>query len=81
MMLQLIKMPLKYYLMILLRPIKYTYISKILLEEIDDTTNEKIRKELQGLVNRYKEYFKILEAGNEKIDEITFLAGEYIKEK
>ena len=58
-----------------------TYISKILLEEIDDTTNDKIRKELQYLVNKYKEHFKILEADNEKIDEITFLAGEYIKEK
>ena len=58
-----------------------TYISRILLEEIDDTTNDKIRKELQDLVNQYKEYFKILVADNEKIDEITFLSGEYIKEK
>ena len=58
-----------------------TYISRILLEEIDDTTNDKIRKELQDLVNQYKEYFKILVADNEKIDEITFLSGEYIKQK
>jgi hypothetical protein len=58
-----------------------TYISRVLLEEIDATTKDKIKKELQGLVNKYKECFKILEADNEKIDEITFLAGEYIKEK
>jgi hypothetical protein len=58
-----------------------TYISRVLLEEIDATTNDKIKKELQELVNKYKEHFKILEADNKKIDEITFLAGEYIKEK
>jgi GH35 family endo-1,4-beta-xylanase len=58
-----------------------TYISRILLEEIDATTNDKTKKELQGLVNKYKEHFKMLEADNEEIDEITFLAGEYIKEK
>jgi hypothetical protein len=58
-----------------------TYISRVLLEEIDATTNDKTRKELQELVNKYKEHFKILEADNKQIDEITFLAGEYIKEK
>jgi hypothetical protein len=58
-----------------------TYISRVLLEEIDDTTNDKTKRELQDFVNKYKEKFKILEADNEKIDEITFLAGEYIKEK
>jgi hypothetical protein len=58
-----------------------TYISRVLLEEIDDTRNDKIKNELQGIVNKYKENFKILEADNEKIEEITFLAGEYIKEK
>jgi hypothetical protein len=58
-----------------------TYISRVFLEEIDDTTNDKIKKELQELVNKYKEYFKILEADNAEIDEITFLAEEYIKEK
>jgi hypothetical protein len=58
-----------------------TYISRVLLEEIDDTTNDKIKKELQYFVNKYKGNFKILEADNERIDEITFLAGEYIKER
>jgi hypothetical protein len=58
-----------------------TYISRVLLEEIDATTNDEIKKELHELLNKYKEHFKILEADNEKIDEITFLAGEYIKEK
>jgi hypothetical protein len=58
-----------------------TYISRVLLEEIDDTTDGKIKKELQGLINKYKGHFKILEADNEKIDEITFLAREYLKEK
>jgi hypothetical protein len=57
------------------------YISRVFLEEIDNTTNDKIRNELQGLVNKYKEKFKILKADNERIDEITFLAEEYIKEK
>jgi hypothetical protein len=58
-----------------------TYISRVSLEEIDGTTNDKTRKELQELVNKYKDHFKILEADNEKIDEITFLAEEYIKGK
>jgi hypothetical protein len=58
-----------------------TYISRILLEEIDGTTKDIIKKELQELVNKYKDHYKILEADNEKIDEITFLAEEYIKEK
>jgi hypothetical protein len=58
-----------------------TCISRVLLEEINATTDGKIKKELQNLVTNYKEYFKILEADNEEIDEITFLAGEYIKEK
>ncbi|MDR1179737.1 MAG: hypothetical protein LBK44_04465 [Spirochaetales bacterium] len=58
-----------------------TYISRVLLEEIDDTTNDKIKNELQDFVNKYKGNFKILEANHEKIDEITFLAGEYIKER
>jgi hypothetical protein len=58
-----------------------TYISRVLLEEIDATTNDKIKKELQELVNKYKEHFKILEADNKKIYEITFLSVEYIKEK
>jgi hypothetical protein len=51
------------------------------LEEIDNTTNEKIKIELQYLVDKYKGYFTILEADSAKMDEITFLAGEYIKEK
>jgi hypothetical protein len=58
-----------------------TYISRIFLEEIDATINEKIKNELQYFVNKYRESFKIVEADNEKVDEITFLAGEYIKEK
>jgi hypothetical protein len=58
-----------------------TYISRVFLEEINDTTDGKIKKELQNLVTKYKECFKILEADNEKIDEITFLAEEYIKGK
>ena len=37
---------------------------------IGNTKNDKIRKELQDLVNKYKDYFKILVADNEKIDEI-----------
>jgi hypothetical protein len=33
-----------------------TYISRVLLEEIDDATNEKIKKELQGFVNKIHGY-------------------------
>jgi hypothetical protein len=56
----------KHYLMILL---------------YQNTTNEKIKSELQDIVNIYKKYFKMLEADGEKIDEITLLAKEYMREK
>jgi rRNA-processing protein FCF1 len=53
------------------------YISNVVIDEINDTNNEKTRDKLLGNIKKYPN-IKMLTTNNENIEEIAFLAENYI---
>jgi predicted nucleic acid-binding protein len=56
------------------------FISAVVIEEINNTTDAEIRKKLLGVFKEYKN-IKVLKATNENYDDLAFLSQEYIRKK
>jgi hypothetical protein len=55
-----------------------TYISNVVIDEINKTANMALRNSLLGTFEKYNT-IKTLVAGNERLEEIAFLGESYIK--